>query len=570
MSGLDVLLSLLGYAIGIGNLWRFPYMVGKWGGCAFVLAYLVCLFLVAMPLYMLELIMGQHTRKSTLGCFAAVHPQWTGVALAQTFMLFIALAYYNVLLAYSSIYIAGSLVEPLPWSWEAQQVPNSPEAFWRRDVLNKYEEGLQDRGLGPLQWPIVLALGAVWILVFFSLAFGKKILSKVTWVTVVGPVVLLFVLLLRTLPLEGVGDGVAFYIGKFDAELLLDTKIWAAACGQILFSLSPGLGTAITLASYTKPKEDVYRTCIVVALSNSAFSLVGGFAIFGILGNLAFKTGQTVAEVASRSGTGLAFVAIAEGIQNFGAGANAMAVLFFVMLLSLGLDSTFAWAETLVACIEDLFLARGLRPHRKAIVAVVCAVLFLCGLPYCTRMGGELLDVLDHFCTSYYLLLGCCLEAAMFYFSFGWQRLQSSLQRATSGNAATPEGRLLSPFWRFCLLTTVPVMTGLLFLQLFFSDVMKPYMDYPRWMLGIGWASFAGCLLLTLGGCFVKGSSSLEPLVHFPSSPKTGEVDFGDSSVCPAPAAGGNQAASGEPAPCWLVVRHACCPGMSWTTGSEA
>ena len=99
------------------------------------------------------------------------------------------------------------------------------------------------------------------------------------------------------------------------------------ACGQILFSLSPGMGTAITMSSYTAPKEDTYRVCLFVALANSAFSLTGGFAIFAILGNLARRSGRTVAEIAGANGPGLAFVSIAEGVLTFGAGANAMAVL---------------------------------------------------------------------------------------------------------------------------------------------------------------------------------------------------------------------------------------------------
>jgi len=285
--------------------------------------------------------------------------------------------------------------------------------------------------------------------------------------------------------------------------------MWAAACGQILFSLSPGCGTAITLSSYTKPKEDVLRTCLLVALSNSAFSLVGGFAIFGILGNLALKTGRTVAEVASSGGTGLAFVAIAEGIQNFGAGKNAMAVLFFVMLLSLGLDSTFAWAETMVSYVEDFCEKRGRRPGRIAVVAAVSTVMFLCGLPYCTGRGIELLDVLDHYCTSYYLLLGCCLEAIMFYVSFGWDRLKLTIHEATVGNEATPNGRTVSPFWRFCLMVTVPLMTGLLFVQLFVSDVSDTYMGYPTFLQVIGWVSLALVLGVTPLGCIMQGQSTL-------------------------------------------------------------
>jgi len=511
VGGVEYILSQLGYQIGIGNLWRFPFMVGRWGGGAFVCAYVICLFLVAMPLYLLELILGQYTRKNTLGCFRMVHPRWLGIAYGQVWMLLTALSYYNVLIGYCCVYIVGSLREPLPWNDNGQQGALSAEDFWQREVLNKYTGGLEGQGLGPLQWKLVVALLAVWIMVFLSLAFGKQALAKVTWVTVVGPVVLLVVMLVRTSQLKGAGDGIAFYLGKFDASMLLNAKMWAAACGQILFSLSPGCGTAITLSSYTRPRTDVFRTCIGVSLANSIFSLMGGFAIFGILGNLAHTTGRTVAQVASSSGTGLAFVAIAQGIRTFGAGANTMAVLFFVMLLSLGLDTTFAWGETAVSYVQDWPLLSRWRPRRSVVVAVICAVLFLCGLPYCTRMGAELLDVLDHYCTSYYLLLGCCLEAVMFIFDFGWGRLRQALKEATVGNTATPNGRWISPYWRVCLVMVVPLATAALFVRTLAADIMRPYMGYPVFLQAIGWTSFAICTSLPISTCLSRGQSALPP-----------------------------------------------------------
>ena len=137
----------------------------------------------------------------------------------------------------------------------------------------------------------------------------------------------MFILIIQTAQLEGAGKGIEFYIGKFDGSQLKNLEVWAAACSQILFSLSPGMGTAITLSSYVKPNADVYRVCLIVALSNSAFSICGGFAIFSVLGSLAHQSGHTVAEIASRSGTGLAFVTIAEGCAtSFGSAGNAVSV----------------------------------------------------------------------------------------------------------------------------------------------------------------------------------------------------------------------------------------------------
>lgn len=502
---MEYTLGLLGYAIGIGNIWRFPYLVGKYGGGAFIFAYLVCLFLVAMPMYQMEMVLGHHTRGSTVKCFATIRPRWRSIGYAQALMLFYALAYYNVLVSYATIYMMGSLQSPLPWTeaaidmtLAAQHNQSASEYFWAHVVLNKFDS-LEGQGLGPVQPKIAAALLGVWTLVFLSLVFGKAVLAKVTWVTVVGPVLLLGVLLVQTLTLDGAADGVSYYIGKFDWSRLAESEVWAVACGQILFSLSPGMGTAITMSSYTAPKEDTYRVCIFVALANSAFSLTGGFAIFSILGNLAKRTGRTVAEIAGANGPGLAFVSIADGVCTFGAGANAMAVLFFAMLLSLGLDSTFAWAETFVCYIDDFFLSIR-RPRPKwQIVAFACSLLFVAGLPFCTRGGLELLDVTDRYGVSYYLLGGCFLEICMFHLDFGWDRLAAHVRQATVGNKATPKGRTFWPaaFWKLCLYVTVPVFTVVLFVQLWVQDLSRPYGGYPAGYQTFGWILLMALMLIT-------------------------------------------------------------------------
>eukprot|EP00929_Paragymnodinium_shiwhaense_P089889 TRINITY_DN500_c0_g1_i1.p1 TRINITY_DN500_c0_g1~~TRINITY_DN500_c0_g1_i1.p1 ORF type:complete len:317 (-),score=46.39 TRINITY_DN500_c0_g1_i1:858-1808(-) len=316
-------------------MWRFPYLVGKCGGVAFVVAYTVCLLVVAIPLFLMELVMGQYTRKNNINCFHKIHPRWTGLGFSQAALVFFALSYYNILLAYSCNYIFASLFSPLLWS-------EDPSTYWFNSVLNQFPEGEEHSGLGDMQPHMVGALFLVWVLVYCAIAFGKKTLEKVTAVTVVGPIIMLVILLLRSVTLPGARDGIAFYILKFDIQQLANAEVWALACGQILFSLGPGCGTAITMSSFTRKTEDVYRVCLTVAFSNSLFSLTAGFAIFGILGHLAHKTGQTVDEVASTSGPGLVFIAIAEAMTSMGAAGNLFAVLFFTTLLALGLDSTFA------------------------------------------------------------------------------------------------------------------------------------------------------------------------------------------------------------------------------------
>jgi SNF family Na+-dependent transporter len=497
------LLGLLGYAIGIGNLWRFPYLVGKWGGGAFVVAYLICLFLVAIPAYLIEMVMGQYTRKSTIHCFRMIHPRWAGVGYSQAVMLFFCLGYYNVLLAYAVIYIAGSLFDPLPWAANSAR-------YWKEDVLNSFGGDYEGAGFGGIQWNIALALLVVWVIIFFSVAFGKRILAKVTWVTVLGPIIMLIVLLIRTVTLDGAVDGIQFYICKFDGAMLGNLDMWGSACGQILFSLSPGMGTAITLSSFTKPKEDVVKTCMIVSLCNSAFSLVGGIAIFAVVGNITYNInaagGMTTVTEQAKSGPGLAFIAIAEGMKTFGNGTNSMSVIFFMVLLTLGLDSTFAWAETFLCYVDDVLKLVGIHLPRWKTVGLTCAGFFLCGLPYCTRMGDELLDTMDHYVTSYYLLLGVAVEAVMFMYSFGWRRSAIAVKRATFGNAGTPNGRELRPdvFWKFCLVCAVPAMCLFLFVYAFVADTRNAYGGYPVWVQVVGWSSLLLTLIMTPLGALLN------------------------------------------------------------------
>ena len=417
-------------------------------------------------------------------------------------------SYYNVLLAYSCIYIIASCISPLPWE------DKGSEAYWENDVLNEYGEGNED--MGPIVWKIVVALIFVYIVVFFSVGFGKKVLTDVTWVTVVGPILLMIILFCRSVTLPGARDGIEFYLGKFEWSELYNAELWAVACGQIIFSLSPGCGTAIALSSVVSPKEDVYRVCLTVAFSNSSFSLFGGFAIFSILGNLAHETGQDVSDVASESGTGLAFITIAQGITNFGSAANAMSVLFFVMLLTLGLDSTFAWMETVIAIFKDICKAYDIKASYTQIVGFICVVMFIMGLPFCTRGGNALLDVIDHFVGAYFLLFSCFVESIMFRVDFGWDRFTSIILTATKGNPDTPTGRVIfaESFWKVCVCYIVPIATSVLLLSEFFNDLFVEQYgdgDYSNGVVAVGWTVFSILVCVACSTLIDKRPGMLPP-----------------------------------------------------------
>lgn len=587
----EYILGLVGYAIGIGNLWRFPFLCGRNGGAAFLVAYFICLFFVSFPAYMIEFVMGQYTQLSTFYCYRMVHPFWQGLGWAQAFMLFWVLAYYNILLAYSCVYIIGSLSDPFPWAPETEEFGGTASAtYWSEEVLNSYSS-YDGVGLGPCGWKVTMGTFFVWVMVLLAVIFGKTALSKVTWTTVIGPVVLLLILLIRASLLNGSDEGVEFYIGKFDADKLGELDVWRDACVQILFSLSPGMGTAITLSSFTKPRENVYYACWFVALVNSLFSFVGGFAIFSIIGNITYKinyqeiktvvselsaaitllaaqswsgasaaatsaqsaldaiglsedkygtteslrdaasdalaVAQEIAVVAdtyakqvaigfnlttiesdatiqeisetARAGPGLAFIAIADGMQTFGSFKNVMSVLFFMTLLTLGLDSTFAWMETFISYVEDGFRLIG-KPQKKwVVVTILCIMFFLLGLPYCTRMGLEFLDTVDNFVGLMFLLLGVFLESLMFSINFGFARFVDAIQTA-SGVKLNP---VFKAYWGFTTHFTIPLFCGVLYVYDMNTNRETPYGGYPDWMLGIGWTLLSICIVLIPVGTII-------------------------------------------------------------------
>jgi SNF family Na+-dependent transporter len=478
----EYVFALIGYAIGIGNVWRFPYVIAQNGGAAALFAYIVCAVLVAVPIFLYEMIAGQHVRLSTIRCYEAIRPRWKSLGVAASAMLFLILSYYGMVVGYTFPYLWNSLQHPLPWMEPGAQ------RFWFQNVLNR---DTNHSGPGGIQGQLAFSLLLFWGIVFWCVSFGKKILSKITFVTVLLPVVLMLILVCRTVFLAGAWDGIRFYIWKFEVSELLNIRVWAAACSQILFSLSPGFGTAITFSSHTKPKEDVYRACMIVVIANSAFSIIGGFAIFAMVGHLAHLNRVNVFQVAQESGTGLAFITLAEAMPYFGPLANVMSVLFFFMLFLLGLDSAYALLTTIVCYVED-YMEEQRYPKRPTwhITGVCVATLYVMGLLFATRNGNAILDVVDHFVGSIFLLFVVCAESIMFIKDFGWARMEYALAKATFGNLATPRGRTLLPQW-LCHIDfhwTVPIISGSLGLYLVVDNAMEPYGNYPLGLVIWGWA----------------------------------------------------------------------------------
>ncbi|XP_077791255.1 sodium- and chloride-dependent betaine transporter-like isoform X2 [Podarcis muralis] len=418
----EFLLSVAGEIIGLGNVWRFPYLCYKNGGGAFFIPYLIFLFACGIPVFLLETALGQYTGQGGITAWRRICPIFEGIGYASQVIESFLNVYYIIILAWALFYLFNSFAAVLPWAscsntWntalcvdflnssssEDNIMPanaTSPATeFWERRVLG-ITDGIHN--LGTVRWELALCLLLAWIICYFCIWKGVKSTGKVVYFTATFPYLMLIVLLVRGVTLPGATEGILFYL-KPDISRLADPQVWMDAGTQIFFSYAICQGCLIALGSYNKYNNNCYRDCFMLCFLNSATSFVAGFAIFSVLGFMAHEQGVPVSYVAE-SGPGLAFIAYPKAVTMMPV-SQIWACLFFLMLIFLGLDSQFVCVESLVTAIVDLFpdifRKKGRREMLILGIAVIC---YLIGLLLVTEGGMYIFQLFDYYAAS-----GTCL-----------------------------------------------------------------------------------------------------------------------------------------------------------------
>lgn len=385
------ILAAVGSAAGLGNIWRFPYQAASNGGGAFLIPYFIALLVIGLPLLIGEFALGQKFRGGAPKALKELSPKaeifgWFSVGIS-----FLVVAYYSVILAWVFDYLWYSF--RLAWTTTA-----TAGDFFFGNVLKISNSPFE---LGGFSTPVIIGLILAWISVYVSIKDGASSVGKIVKFTVAMPIILLVIFTIRVLFLDGAVNGINYYLNP-DFSKLADIKVWTAAFGQILFSLSLGYGIMIAYASYMPKDSDITLNATITGLANSGVSFLAGFAIFGTLGYIASQQGVDVASISGSGGVGLAFVVYPEAISKlpFGAwGQVLFALSFFVMLLTLGVDSAFSLVEAVVAAIEDKFNFG----KRKTTISVVLAAAVL-SLIFATKGGLYWLDIVDYHLNNYALL----------------------------------------------------------------------------------------------------------------------------------------------------------------------
>nr|CAH8838758.1 unnamed protein product [Trichobilharzia regenti] len=503
---IDFLLAVIGFAVDLGNIWRFPFICYRNGGGAFLIPYLVMYIFGGLPLFYLELALGQFQRSGCLTVWKRICPLFSGIGFGICIIASYTAWYYNTIIAWALFYMIDAMKPHLPWDgcnnwwntnscvtvydrlidnavlntshkYELNELVNlstsmkhsnqsgdvyssTEEYFYRRVLQIQYAKGYND--VGPIRWEICLCLIVVFTIVYFSLWKGVKSSGKAVWVTATLPYVILSILLVRGLTLQGSLTGIKYYLTP-NFSSLLSISVWSDAASQIFFSLGPGFGVLLALSSYNKFHNNCYRDAMITSFINCATSFVSGFVVFSVLGYMCFRMGKTMEDVANE-GPGLVFIAYPEAIATL-AGSTFWAIIFMLMLITLGLDSTFGGLEAIITAIMDSVPA----------------------LAASTTCGGYLvLTMLDRHGAPISILFIVFCECVALCWFYGTKRFCQDVQMMLGFKPGI--------FWRICWAYISPIFLLGIFIANIVSYETQPVSvlgvvyEPTTWVIALSWA----------------------------------------------------------------------------------
>lgn len=474
------ILAAIGSAIGLGNIWRFPYAAYESGGGAFLIPYLFALLTAGIPVLILEFALGHKYRGSAPLAMAKANPKFEWLGWWQVVVAFGIAVYYVGVIAWAISYTGFSLTQ----AWGAD-----PEGFFFGTYLGLAEGGLFD--FGGFRVGILIPLLIAWLINFVVLYSGvRKGIELANKIFIPVLIFMILAITVRGLTLPGAIDGLN-YLFRPDFSAITNWEVWITAYGQIFFTLSIGFAIMTAYSSYLPKKSDIVNNGFITGLGNCGFSLLAGIGVFSIVGYMAHASGQPFEEVVTQS-LGLAFVAFPSAISQMPGSPALFGVLFFLSLVFAGLSSFISINEACVSALMDKFGAA-----RKKVVPIYCLVAGGISLWMATNAGLFFLDIVDHFCNSIGIVFGVIFEALL----IGWFFKIHVLKDHVNAISDFPVGG----WWPFTIKFVTIAILGYSGIKNVISDLTTPYGDYA-WssIIAVGWmvpilAIVLGVVLSSMG-----------------------------------------------------------------------
>ena len=444
-SNLAFMMAMIGSAVGLGNIWRFPNVLYSNGGGSFMIPYIVSLFLLGISFVLVEYAVGFKFKKSIARILFSIKEKLEPIAWLILLIVFLITTYYVCVVGWDFIYIMLSFTK----AWGA-----NPDLYFANNVLHATDSV---SGLFTIVPNVLVSVFVIWFIAWAIIrrdlneGIGKvsQILLPLLCLIVVGIVVFSL-----TLPGASIGYTQIF---TPDWSALTNLDVWLAAFGQIVFSLSLGMAIAMTYASYLPDGSKLVDNAIIVAFSNSGFEVFNSIGIFSILGFMTLSSGIPFNELVTE-GTGLAFVVFPQVFNIMGPAAYVVGPLFFICILFAGITSVIALLEGVCYSISEKFLI-----ERKKTATVVCIIGFLISCIFATGIGSTILGVFDAYLNNFALLFAVLLECII----FGWIYKFDDLIDTLNQHSSIKVGKT----WKAVIKYILPICIGGLWIQGIYSTI---------------------------------------------------------------------------------------------------
>lgn len=433
-SKFGIIAAAVGSAIGLGNIWKFPYMVGENGGAAFIFVYLLFVIAIGIPVLISEFGVGRRGQRNVFGTFKQLAPgtPWPFIGIIGVAAAFMILAFYSAVAGWTLEYIYKSVTGAF-----AGKDPNALEAMFGEFTRGTWR---------PIMWQFVFMFLTAWIII----AGVKKGIEKYSKILMPLLFIIILILCIRSLTLPNAIDGLRF-IFKPDFSKLTGESI-LAALGQVFFSLSLGMGTLITYGSYIRKSENLASTALNVSLADTFFSILAVIAIFPAVFSFGIYPGE---------GPGLVFITL-PGIFEQMPGGYYLAIIFFILLAVAALTSSISLLEVVVANFSE-----ELKMTRKKATIIGSVAIFVLGIFSSLSLGilaefkifgRNLFDLFDFTSTSIMLPLGG-LFIVMFV---GWYMTKNDIKDELS-NSGTLRA-VYFPAYIFLIRFIAPIAIAMVFI----------------------------------------------------------------------------------------------------------
>nr|WLN44346.1 AAT7 [Sinonovacula rivularis] len=511
------IVSLLGFSMGTSDFWRFPYLVYRNGGGAFLIPFAITMMMFGIPLFFLEVSMSQFSGKGPMSVWE-ISPFFKGIGFTLLGINLINNVYYNILRAWILEYFVSSFKSTLPWTscnqtWtrpgcipvgnksadvisglnDTTVVAMTPaEQYWQFEVL-KLSPGIED--LGGIMWHFVLYIFIWRLLVTLCQIKSIKSIEKVMFGTLFIPIILMLALWIRSLMLEGSVQGMLYYLTPtFDR--LSDPKVWLEASQMACYTLGPGWGAILTIGSHNKFYSRCLRHSVVSTVCDFFSAFLNGLICFSILGVMAHDSGLSM-ETTVTSGLALGFTVYPTAFNYFPL-PQLWSAIFFINLILVGLDSQVLSSETVMNSFQALWPQSPWFYGGKRLCLVISLniTFFLLTLPLCTMGGMYIFQLLDWYAVAWSVLFVCFCECVVFTWIYGTDRVSRDLMLML--------GRPMPAILRIngSIFTPIAYLSLVLLSFVHYKPPSYGTYLYPAWTEAFGW-SLAVAIVLPILVCFI-------------------------------------------------------------------